>query len=365
MIKERRYDIDWVRVIAIALLLIYHTAIVFQPWALQIFFMQSKESLPGLWTVMSLLNVWRIPLLFFVSGMGVYFALQKRDWFALIQERAKRILLPFVFGCFVICPIHIFIFMDYYNLSYNYKASSSHLWFLGIIFCYVLLLSPLFFYLKKNKEGRVWKALSSLMSFTFGPLVLASVSLLEVYFVEPSAFEVYAHNWHGFFLGLACFLTGYLFMFSGQIFWKTVSKWTYLYLGLALLMYLGRIGYFDGFNSMFLTSVESNLWILGVFGLGYRYLNRPSDILRYLSQAAYPIYIIHMGVLYLGSYLILPMEINPWIQFIGINIFNFALCFLVYEFVLKRIGFIRPLFGLGNKKAQTKKLKLEHSPSVQ
>ena len=80
MRKERRYDIDWVRVIAIALLLIYHTAIVFQPWATMIFFIQSKESLLGLWALMSMLNVWRIPLLFFVSGMGVYFAIQKRDW---------------------------------------------------------------------------------------------------------------------------------------------------------------------------------------------------------------------------------------------------------------------------------------------
>ena len=30
--EERRYDIDWLRVIAIGLLLIYHIAIAFQPW---------------------------------------------------------------------------------------------------------------------------------------------------------------------------------------------------------------------------------------------------------------------------------------------------------------------------------------------
>ena len=118
MKKERRYDIDWIRVIAIALLLIYHTAIVFQPWATMIFFIKSNESLEGLWTVMSMLNIWRIPLLFFVSGMGVYFAIQRRDWLGLIKERAKRILLPFVFGCLVICPIHALIFVKYYDYFY-------------------------------------------------------------------------------------------------------------------------------------------------------------------------------------------------------------------------------------------------------
>ncbi|MEP4596601.1 MAG: acyltransferase, partial [Cyclobacteriaceae bacterium] len=72
---NRRYDIDWLRVIAIGLLLIYHVAIGFQPWGVFIGFIQSSSPLESIWVPMSMLNVWRIPLLFFVSGMGVYFAI--------------------------------------------------------------------------------------------------------------------------------------------------------------------------------------------------------------------------------------------------------------------------------------------------
>ncbi|UCG26758.1 MAG: acyltransferase family protein, partial [Bacteroidales bacterium] len=86
--EGRRYDIDWLRVIAIGLLLIYHIAIGFQPWGVFIMFIQSEESLEFLWIPMSMLNVWRIPLLFFVSGMGVCFAIRKRNWKQLLQERA-------------------------------------------------------------------------------------------------------------------------------------------------------------------------------------------------------------------------------------------------------------------------------------
>ena len=50
----------------------------------------------------------------------------------------------------------------------------------------------------------------------------------------------------------------------------------------------------------YLMAIESNCWIFGVFGFGYKYLNKPSKILSYLSQAAYPVYIIHMFVLYAG-----------------------------------------------------------------
>ena len=93
---ERRYDIDWLRVIAIALLLVYHIAIAFQPWGVFIGFIQNAESLDSLWVPMSMLNIWRIPLLFAVSGMGVSFALRKRNWKQLILERTRRILLPFL-----------------------------------------------------------------------------------------------------------------------------------------------------------------------------------------------------------------------------------------------------------------------------
>ncbi|MGW8314450.1 MAG: acyltransferase family protein, partial [Bacteroidales bacterium] len=84
---ERRYDIDWLRVIAIGLLLLYHVGIVFQPWGVFLGFIQSSEPLEWLWPPMAMLNVWRIPLLFFVSGMGVCFAIRKRNWKALIMER--------------------------------------------------------------------------------------------------------------------------------------------------------------------------------------------------------------------------------------------------------------------------------------
>lgn len=77
MITERRHDIDWLRVIAIGLLLIYHIAIIFQPWAMFVGFIRSTESLEKLWTPMTMLNVWRIPFLFYVSGMGFYFAMKK------------------------------------------------------------------------------------------------------------------------------------------------------------------------------------------------------------------------------------------------------------------------------------------------
>ena len=116
---ERRYDIDWLRVIAIGLLLVYHIGIVFQPWGVFIGFIQSDQPLESLWAPMSMLNIWRIPLLFFVSGMGVFFSIRSRNWKQLILERTRRILLPFLFGMVAIVPAHIFLWQQYYSINYE------------------------------------------------------------------------------------------------------------------------------------------------------------------------------------------------------------------------------------------------------
>src|SRR5690349_23001336 len=142
---NRRYDIDWIRVIAIGLLLIYHIAIGFQPWGIMIAFIANSTSWDSLWIPMTMLNVWRIPLLFFVSGMGVYFALQNRNWKELLKERAARILIPFLFGVFVIFPISLYIWQSYYKFGISYSPNPGHLWFLGNIFVYVVIFIPVFY----------------------------------------------------------------------------------------------------------------------------------------------------------------------------------------------------------------------------
>jgi len=346
MNTERRYDIDWLRMIAIGLLLIYHIAIIFQPWAMFIGFIRSDESMKGLWTPMTMLNVWRIPFLFYVSGMGVYFALRKRSWKQLLTERAKRILLPFVFGLLAITPLHMFIFQKYYNLPLDYHAHAGHLWFLGNIFAYVLILLPIFCYLKRMENGRFRNALTSLLSHPAGPFVVMVFFVVEVVAVRPGIFELYAQTWHGFFIGLIAFFFGFLLVYVGQPFWQNVLKRRWFFVALAVVLYAVRWTVFDMSSPHILMAIESNCWIFGIFGFGYKYLNKPSPILKYLSPAAYPVYIIHMFVLYGGAMIILPLEIPVALKFVLIVLFTGVTCLFLYEFVIRRIRLLKPFFGI-------------------
>ncbi len=352
---ERRYDIDWLRVIAIGLLLLYHVGIVFQPWGVFLGFLQSNEPIEELWPPMAMLNVWRIPLLFFVSGMGVCFAIRKRNWKQLLVERTRRILIPFLFGMLLLVPIHILIWQSYYHQDLRYTPHPGHLWFLGNIFLYVVMLTPLFFLMKNRKEGRVIRGLSWLFSNPAGLLLITALFVLETVIVRPERFAMFAFTFHGFLLGLVAFLSGFTVVIVGPAFWNTVCRWRWIYLGVAGIFFIVRYTVYHLEAPGVLAAAESTFWIFSTLGFGYKYLNRPGRALSYLSQAAYPVYILHMIFLYAGASLILPLEIPVVVQLILVTALTATGCMISYE-VIRRIPLLRPLFGLKSLRATDRTL---------
>jgi glucan biosynthesis protein C len=349
--SDRRYDIDWLRVVAIALLLIYHIAIMFQPWGVFIGFIQSAESSEAIWIPMALLNVWRIPLLFFVSGMGVCFALRRRDWKQLLIDRSKRILLPLIFGSFFIVPIHIFILQKYYDQAFSYSPSVGHLWFLANICIYIVQIIGMAF-LDKKYDYKLFNLMRKLLKKPYTVYLFIIPFVIEAELINPEFFSMYVGSGHGFIIGMMAFFFGFVFVAIGDAFWNAVDKTKYLSLVIAFSLYLVRLFYFDLKSPHYLTSIESMTWIFAVFGFGYRYLNRPSKILTYLSQAVYPVYIVHMIFLYAAGCLIFPLELPVAQSLILIILYTFIGCFVTFE-VIRRIPFIRPLFGLKGKRRET------------
>lgn len=346
LVDNRRYDIDWLRVIAIGLLQLYHVSIGFQPWGIMIGFITSDKPWASLWAPMAMLNVWRIPLLFFVSGMGVYFAIQNRNWKQLLKERAVRLFIPFVFGIFVIVPLHLFLWQYYYHYEIKYLPNPAHLWFLGNIFIYVILLLPVFFYFKKNENGKVARVIKKWLSTPFGLLIVIAAFVAEVLLVNPQPYELYAMTWHGFFLGLLAFFFGFCFALSGAPFRDMLLKLGWWLLAAAVLLYSWRLLQPRMQVPAYLLAIETCCWIFTVFAFGYRYLNRPGKMLNYLSQAAYPVYIIHMVFLFGASVLVFPLDMNVYLKFSIVLILTVAGSLTFYEFVIRRTRFIRPLFGL-------------------
>jgi hypothetical protein len=293
----------------------------------------------------------RIPLLFFVSGMGVFFSLQRRTWLQLLGERTKRILVPLVFGSIAIVPIHYYIYAEYYSEQFSYVPNMGHLWFLANIYMYVLWSLALFYFTKEYQNSRFLDLLRRLIErCSFSVYLLAIPYILQALTIPADVpYSLFFDSRVGLLLGTIAFLLGFTFVALGEVAWKAFSKIKYYSLGLALVLYMNRLLVYDTHGPHILTSIESISWVIAIFGLGYTYLNRSNKILSYLSPAAYPIYIVHMIFLYLGAYFIFPLNLNPWVSLLLITLSTFVGCFFSYE-ILRRIFFLRLLFGLKSKK---------------
>src|SRR5688500_20214968 len=85
---SERYDfLDWLRVIAIFVLLFFHTGMMFVGWGWHI---ENSEVLTELRVPMDISHRLRMPLLFLIAGAGMWFALGNRHGGGLIKERTVR-----------------------------------------------------------------------------------------------------------------------------------------------------------------------------------------------------------------------------------------------------------------------------------
>ncbi|HXS32124.1 MAG TPA: acyltransferase family protein, partial [Steroidobacteraceae bacterium] len=162
-----RYEfLDWLRVLAIFLLLFFHTGMLFVGWGWHI---TNAETIPALQLPMDLAHRLRMPLLFVIAGAGMWFALKRRTGKAFITERTGRLLVPAIIGMFLIVPPQVFIeriahgewhggYLDFYLhrvLQFQpYPAGNfswHHLWFIIYLYVYVLLLVPLLLWWRRAR----------------------------------------------------------------------------------------------------------------------------------------------------------------------------------------------------------------------
>jgi len=344
---ERRHDVDWLRTIALVLLIIYHCVISFQPWGGAIHFPQSDETIGWIWIPMAMLNVWRLPLLFLVSGMGLCFALQRRTWGQLLGDRALRIVVPLVFGFFAICPVSVYFRQLFYGQDIVYVPNVGHLWFLLNITLYIIYIIGLILYFKATPDNPVVRFNTWLLKLPGGIYLFAIPVIAEAWITNPEYFTTYPSTLHGFFYGFICFIYGFIFISVKDVFWPVVAGLRWANLAVAAVLYLVRLFAFEleGMPNP-LIALESFCWLLAVLGFGAVYLNKPSRLLTYCSQAVYPVYIVHLPVQFAMCYLIIPTAIPVFLKLVLVTAGTFAISWVLFELVIKRIKLIRPLFGM-------------------
>jgi surface polysaccharide O-acyltransferase-like enzyme len=156
---SRLYFLDWLRIIAFFLLILYHTGMYYVSWDWHV---KSPHAGPAIEPLMLLLSPWRMSLLFLIGGVASGFLLTKAPG-RFLRERSRRLLPPLLFGMLVIVPPQSFCevieklgyagsyadFMRLYLTAYHGFCRGTdcldlptwnHLWFVAYLWTYTLVL---------------------------------------------------------------------------------------------------------------------------------------------------------------------------------------------------------------------------------
>lgn len=370
----RRHDMDWLRVIVFGLLIFYHVGMFFVPWGWHI---KNDIIYPNARWPMLFVNQWRLPILFVISGMGTFYALSRRTAGQFAKERFTRLFIPLVFGMFVIVPPQIYFErLDKSQINPGYfdfwpsqlfangvypegNFSWHHLWFLPYLLLFSLVLLPVFLYLRSHPNAGILKRMRKWASQPFGLFWLVIPLYVWESLVEPFFESTHAliGDWFNLVNYGTLFFYGFLLISVKDVFWATVEKnrRKYLYIGLVFFsLLLGiRLLFEDStlvhFTEAIFKVVNLWAWILVLFGYAAAYLNRPSAQLSYANEAVYPFYILHQTITIAIGFYLMHLDWGFWPKFSIMVIGTFGLSWLIYEFLIRRWKWVRPLFGLKEK----------------
>lgn len=379
----RRYDLDWLRVAAFGLLIFYHIGMFYVTWDWHV---KSVHAGPAVEPAMLIVNPWRLALLFFISGVAVRFASDKRRAASFVGERAYRLGLPILFGMAVIvAPQSYFelreaglieagfwrFWPDYLDLRQRFAIITptwNHLWYVVYLLTYILLLAPFLPWLRRVASGSGGRAFGALVGSPARLILLAIVPFVGYALVlEPRYPTTHAlwGDWANHAHRFSIFLLGY-FAAKNERFWQSVDRARWAALGLFLALagsgflvehYEAALSNSCAARIPFISAIMTGLdtlyaWsaILVLLGFAQRRLNRPSKALTYLTGAVFCYYILHQTAIVAAGYALTRAGFDPWTEFALVIVITVGSCGVGYE-LLRRIPYLRVLVGIKTRRA--------------
>lgn len=375
---DRRYDLDWLRVLAFGVLIFFHSAVAFLPDGLPTTLNDTPS--PPLSMFVAFSHQFRLGLLFMVSGMGVWFALRHRTPRVYMRDRLTRLLVPLLFGILVVVPPMAWMelryngqfdggFLEFWSGLFSHgtypegRLSWHHYWFITYLLVFCLISLPLLVRWQKSDslaEVTRWTERGGNIYALIFPLFIAEL-LLRPFF---PGFRDLITDWASFIHWLILFLAGYT-LASHPVLLNRAQTLRWVSLGVACMsstvlfalfwnpetLHLGPEADWTWLGAQRFTLwsairvVAIWCWLLACVGFAAQHLNWRSDLLGQLNRAVYPVFCLHLPVIVWLSTLILPLEWPIATKFLAISLGTCVLLWVLYQGIVVRIGRFGLLVG--------------------
>jgi peptidoglycan/LPS O-acetylase OafA/YrhL len=382
-IPERKYELDWLRVIVTIDLIPFHVA-----WMItHVNGFSFVERGTVAWNILHCYVRFVSPLhmflLFLVSGTSTFMALRYRSPRQYITERTKRLLIPLLTFMIFLFPILGYYWptiLDLSSIDYLTQFWPSclkttfyspitggpnwaHMWFVAYLFIYSVVLLPLFLYIRTGKAPFV-ESWTRFLTSRRGAIFLMGLPLFMAFAILSPIWPFFRNNlysdWGYFAYNLSAFYFGYIIARDPR--WtRAIDRHAVVSLVLGIIFSAAKLlmEYFApsfstpaynlsyacyslvaGFNTWF--------WVIAVLSIARRSLSFTNRFLVHANRISYPFYIFHLVVISAAGHYITLMRRGIVAEFVIICVVSFVVCVLCCELV-KSNRVTRSLFGMKDK----------------
>lgn len=358
----RFHYMDSLRALAMLSGVLFHAALAYSPLMHPFYPAADRAQSAYVDLCIWFLHLFRMPLFFLVAGFFAAMLLHKRGMAGLFRNRLRRIALPLAIFCplaiaamaystlraaaSVQHPSPVLLMIQQVSRMANPPAqpvSTAHLWFLYyLLFFYVLVWVARS--LGLAKLGDFLRSLKPAWYLGLLPLLLVP-ALASVSAPHPAPDGLFPQFWafgfYGPFFACGCLLFGHEVLIERlrrAAPWLLVASFA-LYGVYCHLLERHVPTAADPSATVLIATAEAyvSVWMTCVcLVAGRSLLDRANRLLRYLSDASYWVYIVHLPVLFAIQYRLLDVELGWGAKFAISVLAASALCLLSYHVLVRR-----------------------------
>ncbi len=356
----RLHYLDWLRVLAVLGVFLFHAVHPFGTFDWHVKNPQQSEAISLLLAFLS----WGLGFLFLIAGAASFLALKTRTAGQYVQERLRRLLLPYVVGWLLLSPLQSYIedvhkgfwsgsyisfiphfFLRAWRELVNWDEGfpplpvgwNYHLWFLLYLLWFSLLCLPLFLSLGRPRGHRILRWFADRAAYRGCPLLLAvPITLLPI--AMRSVFPE-EHAWGKFAYYIGFFLAGYVLAAEPRLLAAIRRDLLPALIvgvtGFGLLLAFGAIGWAERWMeepslswrsvlTFFTFSVQAWAWALVALGLGLRLSAFARPLPRWAASTAMPFFILHQPLILAVSFVVVGMGVPLPLKVLFVIVFSFV-----------------------------------------
>lgn len=326
---ERRPDLDALRVFAFAVLILYHTGMGYVTWDWHV---KSVYAGPVLESLMALSSPWRLPLLFFISGVAMASLHAKLGAAGFARDRAVRLLAPLILAMAVIVVPQAYGelrqsgeieagYLTFWARYLSFQGGFSiitptwnHMWFVAYLAVYALALAPAIAMLSRAGARALdsWltgrRAAWVMLIAPIAPLLLIRFTLGEIFPVTHNLVQ----DWATHAFSLTFVLYGIAIARSHSA-WRAVDRIGPVAAALCLAAGAVLTVVWQNWDVIAAQPLQAAGWralrlayawwvILALLWLARRLVRRSGPVLQRMSALIFPVYLIHQTITVIAIY---------------------------------------------------------------